>query len=79
MNKLLSSNTIATSFPTKILDFSMHFYQDTFIGDILEQQNDILLDIYVYAYLKETLLIGLFAIILRDSALHEVYGSLILR
>ena len=41
MNKLLSSNTIATSFPTKILDFSMHLYQDTFIGDILEWQNDI--------------------------------------
>ena len=35
--------------------------------------------IYVYAFLKETLLIGLFAIILPDSALHEIYGSLILR
>ena len=75
MNKLLSSNTIATSFPTKILDFPLYLYQDTFIGDILEQQNDTDNN----AYLKETLLIGLFAIILPDSALHEIYGSLIVR
>ena len=34
---------------------------------------------YISIAKRQTLLIGLFAIILPDSALHEIYGSLILR